>query len=344
MSFVSGGISRAPLAPQQVPDLSSLYEVQVDGALGFRNKFINGIANIAIAQRGYQTTVAASTAAFVADRWLLTNTSNQTLTVSVFQGLEGRWRIAFWFTVAPTSGFVEIAQKIENVKTLNGRKATLSYSFNSPENMTVTSYAAQVFGTGGSPAAAVAVTPPGSFQAGSIGWKKVIHNYDLPSVAGKALGTDKNDYLVVAMQFPIRTTGECNVRELQFEEGSIATPYEERPDALELLLCQRYFTAMNFYGTNTFASKVPGDLYLTNIHLPVPMRAQPAKTFLNPSQFAWYNPAVGWQAFTPNGVRIASDNQRGAILWNLFDNMENQNRLISHNDPAGGWLHLSAEL
>lgn len=68
------------------------------------------------------------------------------------------------------------------------------------------------------------------------------------------------------------------VKEAQFERGSIATPFEQRPLGLELSLCQRYFFAPHgdyigsAKGTSAIAIFVP---------FPVRMRALPDVTLTN---------------------------------------------------------------
>jgi len=64
----------------------------------------------------------------------------------------------------------------------------------------------------------------------------------------------------------------------QFERGR-STVFEERPDAIETLLCQRYFYSFN--GTSTYGM---GQAYSTTalawvVHFPVTMRINPTATF-----------------------------------------------------------------
>ena len=63
---------------------------------------------------------------------------------------------------------------------------------------------------------------------------------------------------------------------VQFEPGSVATPFERRPFGQELALCQRYFLATSFYVSA--ASAGSGVVLVQNIGLPVAMRSSPTFT------------------------------------------------------------------
>ena len=67
------------------------------------------------------------------------------------------------------------------------------------------------------------------------------------------------------------------VTNIQLEEGSIATPFEQRPIGLELSLCQRYYLAMTgiaIGGYNTVYSTI-----FSNYVFPTTMRAIPTITW-----------------------------------------------------------------
>jgi hypothetical protein len=78
---------------------------------------------------------------------------------------------------------------------------------------------------------------------------------------------------------------------VQFEEGSNATTFEQRPFALELLMCQRYYEKSYSYGTaigNTAVSeayvgyiKSTYDFYFPCVNFKVEKRAAPTFKFYN---------------------------------------------------------------
>lgn len=78
-------------------------------------------------------------------------------------------------------------------------------------------------------------------------------------------------------------TGE----DIQFERGSVKTPVEQRPPAVELALCQRDYAKSYAIGTAPQSAAQPGRYWLAGntggtingrVSFPVPMRAAPAVT------------------------------------------------------------------
>lgn len=75
----------------------------------------------------------------------------------------------------------------------------------------------------------------------------------------------------------------------QFEVGTLATPFQSRPYGTELALCQRYYEAAAFYGSNYGTA---GALIDDTIYFRVPKRATPTIAFSN----AIYSNASGISA------------------------------------------------
>lgn len=75
----------------------------------------------------------------------------------------------------------------------------------------------------------------------------------MPSISGKTLGTNGNDSLGLFFWFDAgsnwnarsaslgQQSGTFDLANVQLEEGSVATPFEQRPLGLELQLCRRYY-------------------------------------------------------------------------------------------------------
>jgi hypothetical protein len=80
------------------------------------------------------------------------------------------------------------------------------------------------------------------------------------------------------------TTIEFNagtVTNIQFEQGTVVTPFERRDYGRELMMCQRYFSQINFNGALSFwlnGYALVNEYLQAQIMLPITMRAQPTLT------------------------------------------------------------------
>jgi hypothetical protein len=72
---------------------------------------------------------------------------------------------------------------------------------------------------------------------------------------------------------------------VQFEQGSVATPFERRPYGAELALCQRYFFSVNAIGTS--GTTVSTTKAIFTIRPPVTMRATPTTTYENQNRLTY---------------------------------------------------------
>jgi hypothetical protein len=102
------------------------------------------------------------------------------------------------WTTAATAGTPQYAHKIEDVRTFAGQKVTLQGFIRSDKDVPVR--LRQDFGTGGSPSADVAVASDGPVSViqntvdanGTAQWRPFTIMFNLPSVAGKTIGTTAN--------------------------------------------------------------------------------------------------------------------------------------------------------
>jgi hypothetical protein len=65
---------------------------------------------------------------------------------------------------------------------------------------------------------------------------------------------------------------------VQLEEGSVATPFEQRPIGTELALCQRYFQYFDAYSLGAYPV-LGGASAVANVYFPVVMRKPPELSF-----------------------------------------------------------------
>ena len=143
-----------------------------------------------------------------------------------------------------SSGSVAKYQNIEDITKLAGKTVTLSFWAKANSNKNISVSFAQVFGTGGSPSAVV--TNIGAWLiALTTTWQKFTKTVTIPSIVGKTIGSNPNSsYTHVRFTFDdltLNQSGTFDIAQVQLEEGSVATPFEQRPVVLELSLCQRYY-------------------------------------------------------------------------------------------------------
>jgi hypothetical protein len=232
-------------------------KLDVNGSANFtnffaagKNKVLNG--DFAISQRGTSFTYAASGRTL--DRWdygVASAVPSGTVTQETFTpgaapvaGYEGR--NFFRSNVTATNGctLLQHSNVIEDVRTLAGQTATISYwvradaTVASAFSVTIQQY----FGTGGSGSVNTSITPADNGLTSS--WVRKSVTFTVPSISGKTIGT--GSALSLIFNLPIRV-GTFDMWGLQLEAGSVATPFTTatgNPQA-ELAACHRYYWRAN---------------------------------------------------------------------------------------------------
>lgn len=256
---------------------------------GFRNKLING--GMQVTQRGITTTTAGGT--FTADRWRQSGNASGAFSVSVSAtsqnlsalGYMDRPNVLSWTQSSAASTQMSLEQRIEDVRTLAGKRVTLSfYAILFSGNFSAASVRlSQVFGSGGS--TPVNLTPQNiSGLTGS--YQKFSFTFDVPSVSGKTIGTDS--YLGFEFLFPTTGTWDFAITGVQLEEGSIATPFEQRPIGLELALCQRYYLRKRLLWRWDQALNVTVTVAFIDL-FPVQMRIVPTASIISQNNIVFAN-------------------------------------------------------
>lgn len=218
----------------------------VIGQLGLRNRLIN--PSFAVWQRGLSRSLS-SQSVYVADRFIASTGNNGACTVqrlahAAGYGLGSGYLNWVQTTASSDFSYPSLSQRLESVKTLEGRKATFSLHGSASVAMTCTVVLRQYFGSGGSPSATVETTVGGITMP--VNWGRQSISFDVPSIAGKSLGTNGDDFVELLVLMPSGATFTMNTWDWQLEEGAIMTPFEIRPPALELVLCQRYCEFGNY--------------------------------------------------------------------------------------------------
>lgn len=246
----------------------------VVGQLGFRNRFIN--PSFLYWQRGAKASLS-NQSVYAADRFICSTGTGGACTVSGLVHATGSGlgtSYLNWVQTTAASNSPALTQRIESVRTLEGRKATFSLNGSASAPLNCTLLARQYFGSGGSPSAMVE-TVVGNFTL-PTSWARTSLTFDIPSISGKTLGTNADNFLEILVLFPAGATFTVNTWDWQLEEGAIATPFEIRPLALELMLCQRYYET-NIFDISFWAGASGQSTYATQ-PFKVSKRAVPTMT------------------------------------------------------------------
>jgi hypothetical protein len=245
---VAGVVVTGPQIQPGVIDYTKLAaSLQSMFGQGFRNRLING--DMRIAQRGLTANALnPNNPVYGPDRWWAVCPTGATATFGAtsvgtpVQGDESALCAIYAATVAGSSGTGAIVQRVENVRQLAGQRVTVAVtmraSVGSPRvGLTVT----QNFGTGGSPSAQVFAVSDAQLVA-ALGSTLATYTYsfDMPSITGKTVGTNEDSYLQFQLNLPNSVT-TLILTQAQMEAGAVATPFDVRPTAAELALCQRYY-------------------------------------------------------------------------------------------------------
>lgn len=256
---------------------------------GFKNHIING--NFDVWQRGTSQTTSGYGSD---DRWTNDNVgSTKTHSRVACTDTERALFNASAFSrtvvtsVAGADSYVIKQQKIEDVTKLAGKTITLSFWAKADSNKNIAVEFQQRFGSGGTPSTDLYGI---SSQLVSLTttWQKKTITVTLPSIVGKTLGTDGVHTSSTGVVFWFdagsyfnsraanlgQQSGTFDIAQVQLEEGSVATPFEQRPYGLELSLCQRYYEPVMAY-VNGMVYAGNGDYRGPNIKFKVTKRVTP---------------------------------------------------------------------
>jgi hypothetical protein len=229
------------------------------GGVSSGNAIINGAFEIN--QR--QFTSATANNVFTFDRWrqdvsggtVTTTPQAFTLGAAPVSGYEAA---NFLRTVvagqSASSHYAIQNQRIEGVRTYAGQTVTISFFAKAGSGTPKIGVGvAQLFGTGGSPSAA-AFAGAGAITI-STSWARYSLTYSVPSISGKTIGTNQDDYLSLELwmsggsDFAARASdigiqnNTFDIWGVQVEAGSSANPFRRNANSIqgELAACERYY-------------------------------------------------------------------------------------------------------
>jgi len=325
-----------------------------------RNKIINGAFDIW--QRGTSFS-SMGFGGYTTDRFVSFMVSTLAVTVSQQSFTLGAAPVAgyesqfFHRTVVPANSgagdYVGLQQKIENVRTLAGQTAVISFwakaNTGTPK---IAVEVSQVFGSGGSPSSGVN-TYVGQVTL-STSWARYSVSVAVPSISGKTIGTNGDSCLTLTAwysagsDFNARTGSLGNqantfdIWGVQMEAGSVATPFEVEDIGTTLAKCQRYYqrrTGSRNFGQLT--AQTSTNLYGV-VPLPVSMRVPPtAIDAATLRAFDLVNAAAGFFTFALDGT--TSSENMVSIAATTAGLTAFRTYYIIH-DGSSSYLGVSAEL
>ncbi|ARZ72873.1 hypothetical protein CCR98_01260 [Stenotrophomonas sp. WZN-1] len=267
----------------------------LDGRMTGRNCLING--DFRLWQRGAVFPASVGTR-YIADRWQANATGTKLAVtredVPAGGGQGGRLLAGSRHllrldvqSVASAGNMALVQQRIEDVRTLAGRTVTISFKARaSVDDFRIGVELQQSYGTGGS----TARDSIGASVVLDTLWRWHQVTVDVPGLAGRTLGPDSylqlSFWLDAGADFGGRAfaagqkSGSVQLAEVQIEEGDTATDFDRRPEALELLLCQRYYETLDVNRILGITYTANGD---TRACIPFKVRKRVAPRVTSPS-------------------------------------------------------------
>jgi hypothetical protein len=199
---------------------------------------------------------------------------------------------------AAAGSYSQITQRVEGVRRLAGTTVTLSFWAKAAATQKLGINATQVFGSGGSPSAAVRVLATGNAVTLSTAWARYSSTFAIPSVSGKTLGTSGGDCTQLELWYSSGATlnaaagnigvqsGTIQLWGVQLEIGSVATPLEKPDPRYDVSNCQRFYQAyaqLLVSGYNAASGVVYNELILNTQMRAAPTVAFASQTFSNAS-------------------------------------------------------------
>jgi hypothetical protein len=270
----------------------------------FRNVLTNGAFSVDQRNSGAsQTITAAAALAYTADRWYAYCTGANITGARIAGAIPSQY--SYRFTGATSNTAVGFGQRIEasNSFHLANQNVTLSVNIASTSltSITWTAFYANTtdtFGSLTSPTRTQIAT--GTFVVNSTLSRKTA-SFAIPSAATTGIE-------IVFTGGALLGSQTLTYDNAQLELGSVATPFEQRPVATELALCQRYFYRFSDGGfvTNYAGGLVEGTdaAAIAGGSFPVTLRRIPDLSF--GANFKFYSPATSTRTPVINQNRCST--------------------------------------
>ena len=227
-----------------------------------------------------------------------------------------------------------IQHKIESVRTNADGTTTASFYAKAGATSSYDLCFVQNFGTGGSPSLDVVVASQVAVLTTS--WQLITKTFTLPSLTGKALGTDENsDHLIMRLKYPLAATNIVDIANLKIEKGNVATGLGVVSFGEELRKSKRYAETSYRVGSAIGSSDAQNDIYSKEDQF-FTLRHTVLKK--SPPTLNLYNSANGNIGFCSD----AAGNNTSAVTFNR-NNTASFTRNAVTSTAGGAWFHFFAD-
>lgn len=213
-------------------------------------------------------------------------------------------------SVAGAGNRVLTGNRIEGVQTLSGETVTLVFYAKADASRDIAVDFDQYFGSGGSPSTPVQGIGTQKFSL-TTSFQMFVHTVTLPSISGKTIGTNNDDYVQARFWFDAgsdydavtdslgQQSGTFDLSDVALIAGSVpAAVFKKRDYQKELKRCQRYY--VRFYDiAQNFAAYAIGAKGSWRVNFPTTMRTVPTPgvsipgiTYTSCGTFDWTTPSV----------------------------------------------------
>ena len=323
-SKVGVGIANPQRSLEVAGDLVVSGTISGGAGMGsFRNRIING--DMRIAQRGTSFTLTSVSGTYTLDRYPIWLTGTAVVAQQTLVAADTPYQIGFKNSLRVTAStsitaYLDLEQSIEGYNTADlnwgtsfGSPVTVSFWFRSQcTSGSIGSIAVRNSGANYSYTYAFPVVAPATWQYVSFTVPPPPNGTTWLYTTGAGIilsfcsylttnqctaGSWQSGNFIMATGATALLATPGNFIEftgIQLEKGTVATPFEVRPYATELQLCQRYY-----YQITAPASGSGGAVHFASgyvrgagsasafMSLPVPMRTQPTFSNTAPMQFDW---------------------------------------------------------
>lgn len=200
------------------------------------------------------------------------------------------YKLRITITAASGNAYFYLAQRVREhgvrARLYNGCYVTQSAYWRQESGSAVSllgARAEQYFGTGGSPYATAATSQntPNGYQTNALSssWKGVDYVYQLPSVSGKAFGSNADDRLNVIWSLPINAVCVLDMLAPQFELGMGFSVFDQRPAWWDEIECARTLRKIGAGVVGNWLSSSTSSLFTFACRFEIPMRAAPSVSY-----------------------------------------------------------------